>query len=169
MYRNFGLSRLGYFQRGVAALAISVLLLFVAALILIAVSKTTTMEQRVSGNEIRAIQAHQAAQAGVDHALAYMKGDGTGRGIDRRKSDGTLGSDGIADIITPIPFSENPATYTVTYCDPDPDPDLNCESTPITCGSGFVETGKFSIPLILSCGWSDDRLANKSFTKSSSY
>ena len=73
MCRDSGLLARGNFQRGVAALPISVLLLFVAALVLIAVSKTTLMEQRISGNEIRARQALQAAQAGISHAAAYMK------------------------------------------------------------------------------------------------
>ena len=76
MCRDSGLFTRGYFQRGVAALPISVLLLFVAALVLIAVSKTTLMEQRISGNEIRARQAMQAAQAGISHAAAYMKSGG---------------------------------------------------------------------------------------------
>lgn len=100
-------------QNGAAALPISVMLLFVATLILIVVSRTTLMEQRISGNEIRAIQAHQAAQAGVDLALAYMQGDGNGRGIDQVEPDDQ------ADIITQTPgVLGNQASYLVWYCDP---------------------------------------------------
>ena len=80
-----------FLQRGAAALPISILLLFVAALVLIAVSKTTLMEQRISGNEIRARQAMQAAQAGISHAAAYMKAGG----IDH-------GQNSVADAITPL-------------------------------------------------------------------
>lgn len=57
----------------------SVLLLFIAALVLIAVSRTTLMEQRISGNEIRVRQALQAGQAGISHAMAYMKAGGIDR------------------------------------------------------------------------------------------
>ena len=153
-------------QQGAAALPISVMLLFVATLILIIVSRTTLMEQRISGNEIRAIQAHQAAQAGVDHALAYMQGYGNGRGIDR-----VLPYD-QADIISQTPgVLENQASYIVWYCDPITNPPADtCSSSPPTvpptCGTNFTNRDNFPIPLIFSCGWSDDGLARKNIVVS---
>lgn len=152
MYRDLGLSTRGYFQRGVAALAISVLLLFVAALILVAVSKTTTMEQRISGNEIRARQAMQAAQAGISHAAAYMKSGG----IDHD-------SNSAADAITSLVLTQG-ASYQVYYCDPNVDPPIDaCDnaSSRTTCAGGFTAVERFATPLVLACGWSDDGLANQ--------
>ena len=99
-------------QRG-TALPIGVLLLFVAALVLISVSRSTLFEQRISGNEIRDRQALQAAQAGISHALAYMQAGG----IDR---DNTPNK---ADSIASLTLSTG-ASYQVYYCDPiDPNPD----------------------------------------------
>ncbi len=144
-------------QVGAASLPITILILFVSALALIAVSRTTMMEQRISGNEIRARQAFQAAQAGVDHALAYMRGGTAGRGIDR-------GGVGIADII-PSVLLENGATYKVWYCNPTTaiSPGFSpCSNLPLTCGAGFTEKAFFSMPLVLSCGWSDDGVAQQS-------
>lgn len=153
-------------QRGAAALPISVMLLFVAALILVVVSRTTLMEQRISANEIRAKQAFQAAQAGVDRALAYMQTKG---GIDKYiNEDGSLGTDGIVDdveyvaLIAPLDGSKQ---YLFAYCDPDIPPPLGaCQNTPPdlpTCGAALTEPDKFSRPMILSCGWSDDMLAKR--------
>jgi hypothetical protein len=154
MGRDLGLSKREYFQRGVAALAISVLLLFVAALILIAVSKTTTMEQRISGNEIRARQAMQAAQAGISHAAAYMKLGGI---------DHAGGANSVADAITPVTLT-NGASYQVYFCDPNVDPPVDAcvnASSPTTCAGGFTAVARFAAPLVLACGWSDDSLAKQ--------
>lgn len=144
-------------QDGAASLPISILILFVSTLVLIAVSRTTMMEQRISANEIRTRQAFQAAQAGIDHALAYTQGGTADRGIDR-------GGDGMADIISSIPL-ENGATYKVWYCDPTKGitPDFSpCSNAPLTCGAGFIEKPYFLMPLVLSCGWSDDGVAQQS-------
>ncbi len=152
MYRDLGLLSRGYFQRGVAALATSVLLLFVAALILIAVSKTTTMEQRISGNEIRARQAMQAAQAGISHAAAYMKSNG----IDHD-------SNSAADAVTPLALTHG-ASYQIYYCDPNEDLlEDACDnaSSRTNCAGGFVDVNMFATPLVLACGWSDDGLAKQ--------
>ena len=163
MYRDSGSFARGYSQRGAAALPISVLLLFAATLVLIAVSRTALMEQRISGNEIRTRQAFQAALAGISHAMAYMKGGG----IDRNG-----GADNIADSITPLSLT-NGASYSVYYCDPSPSSPPNpyppidaCESLPPPCQSGFTTVAKFSNPLVLACGWSDDLVAKQAMVVS---
>lgn len=150
----------GLSQRGSAALPMGVLLLFIAALILIAVSRTTLMEQRMSGNEIRTRQALQAAQAGVDQALAYMRAGGIDQGP-------SAGGDGQADSLGSLSLP-NGASYQVYYCDPAPDPLPDpyppltaCDSVPATCGTGFTTTEDFRTPLILACGVSDDGLARQ--------
>ena len=148
-----------YSQRGAAALPVGVLLLFIAALVLIAVSRTTLMEQRISGNEIRVRQALQAGQAGISHAMAYMKAGG----IDR------VSPTDQADPITPLTLPTG-ASYQVYYCDPiDPSPDPPkpyprveaCESLTdrSSCEDGFKSTDRFGLPLVLACGRSDDNIA----------
>jgi hypothetical protein len=152
MCRYSGLFTREFLQRGAAALPISILLLFVAALVLIAVSKTNLMEQRISGNEIRARQAMQAAQAGVSHAAAYMKAGG----IDH-------GPNSVADSITPVTLT-NGSSYQVYYCDPDVNPPVDaCDnaSSRTTCTGGFTAVERFATPLVLACGWSDDGLAKQ--------
>jgi len=154
MLPNLGLLARGYFHRGVAALPISILLLFVAALVLIAVSRTTVMEQRISGNEIRSRQAMQAAQAGVSHAAAYMKVGGI---------DHAGGSNGAADAVNPVSLTQG-ASYQVYFCDPNVDPPVDaCEnaSSRTTCAGGFTAVERFATPLVLACGWSDDGLAKQ--------
>ena len=144
-------------QRGAAALPVGVLLLFIAALVLIAVSRTTLMEQRISGNEIRIRQALQAGQAGISHAMAYMKAGG----IDR------VSPTSQADAITSLTLPTG-ASYQVYYCDPSPDsppdpyPGVDaCEvaTSRSSCASGFTTTDKFGLPLVLACGRSDDGIA----------
>ena len=147
-------------QRGAAALPVGVLLLFIAALVLIAVSRTTLMEQRISGNEIRIRQALQAGQAGISHAMAYMKEGGV---------DSVSPTD-QADPITPLTLPTG-ASYQVYYCDPiDPNPDPSkpyprvevCEDSNLrstSCESGFEAIERFGLPLVLSCGRSDDGIA----------
>lgn len=155
MYRDSGWLAREYFQRGAAALPISILLLFVAALVLIAVSRTTLMEQRISGNEIRARQAMQAAQAGISHAAAYMKVGG----IDHAGG----APNNVADAITPITLT-NGASYQVYYCDPNVVPPVDaCDnaSSRTTCAVGFTAVERFATPLVLACGWSDDSLAKQ--------
>lgn len=157
MRRHLSFFGLEVSQRGAAALPVGVLLLFIAALVLIAVSRTTLMEQRISGNEIRVRQALQAAQAGVSHAMTYMKAGG----IDR------VSPTNQADAITALTLPTG-ASYQVYFCDPSPSPmpaiyppvDA-CEnsSSLSTCESGFTTKARFGIPLVLACGRSDDGIA----------
>lgn len=141
-------------QIGAMALPIAVILLFLASLVLIVVSRTTLMEQRISANEIRSSQALQAAQAGVDRALAYMQTKG---GIDKDKN-------GVVDNVSLIATLDGKTQYSFTYCDPDTSPPATaCPATPgtPTCGANMTDTEKFSTPMVLSCGWSDDNIANR--------
>ncbi|MCO5761939.1 MAG: PilX N-terminal domain-containing pilus assembly protein, partial [Chromatiaceae bacterium] len=111
MRRHLSVTGLEGSQRGAAALPVGVLLLFIAALVLIAVARTTLMEQRISANEIRVRQALQAAQAGISHAMAYLQAGG----IDR------VSPTQQADAITPLTLPSG-ASYQVYFCDPSPTP-----------------------------------------------
>jgi hypothetical protein len=130
-------------QLGATSLLISVLIMFLAAVLIIGVSRTTTMEQRMSGNELRARQAFEAAQAGLDHAVDYLTSDPLG--IDRDEN-------GVADTVV-ARDNVAPATYRFVYCDPSEQP--SCPDSPgyPTCTIGEAN---FRSPLIVSCGWSDD-------------
>lgn len=167
-------------QAGATTLLISVVILFLATVIIIAVSRTTVMEQRMSANEVRARQAFEAAQAGLDHAFNYLTSDL--KGIDR---DGVGGNGNrIADTDTqagaPLTIVA-PATYRFAYCDPTDDKvAVNCPDDPVNSpncdflndqakndgtlpahDSEISEATLLKAPLIVSCGWSDDRIGRQ--------
>lgn len=136
-------------ESGSAVLPISVLLLFLSSLILIAVSKVTLTDQRLSGNEIRTRQAFHAAQAGIAHAVTYLNNGG----VDHN-------NDNVVDLISMTNPLPNGASGSVVFCDPDtPVPENACATTPPTCGAALTDSNKFSIPILLACGRSDDGLA----------
>jgi hypothetical protein len=59
-------------QRGAAALALTLLLFFVLALVLAFANRHLVFEQRTATNQVRAAQAFEAAQAGVEWGLAML-------------------------------------------------------------------------------------------------
>ena len=59
-------------QRGVATLAVVVLLLLALGLAIVAAQRAIGVEQRTSENQYRSTQAFEAAEAGVDWALARL-------------------------------------------------------------------------------------------------
>lgn len=60
------------FQSGSMALLFALVLLVGAGILTISGTRTSVMEQRIAGNEYRAEEAQQAAQAGLDYALAWL-------------------------------------------------------------------------------------------------
>src|SRR5688572_25736445 len=59
-------------QHGVAALAVTMLLFFVMVLGVAFVNRNLVFEQRASANQYRSTQAFEAAEAGVEWALALL-------------------------------------------------------------------------------------------------
>jgi hypothetical protein len=59
-------------QRGVAALVVVMVLLFIVSLVTAYASRNLVFEQRTSTNQIRATQAFEAAEAGIEWALAML-------------------------------------------------------------------------------------------------
>lgn len=59
-------------QRGAASLAISLLLLFAMLMTAASVHRSLLHEQRASANQYRATQAHEAAEAGLEWAIARL-------------------------------------------------------------------------------------------------
>ncbi len=60
-------------QAGMATLVISLVVVFLAALATINASKGILFEQKTSTNQYWGTQAHEAAQAGLEEALAWMQ------------------------------------------------------------------------------------------------
>lgn len=60
-------------QDGAATLVVAVVLLVAVTLAVLFTASTAIMETRMSANEVRAKQAHAAAQAGIDHAIALVR------------------------------------------------------------------------------------------------
>jgi len=59
-------------QCGAATLLFGLLLLMGAAVLSFTTARTGVMEQRIANNEVRTIEAQQAAQAGLEYALAWL-------------------------------------------------------------------------------------------------
>lgn len=143
-----------YPQQGVATLFMTLMLLLVAGLVLLYTSRGAVMEQRLSANEIRAKQAFAAANAGLDHALAYMQASG---GIDH---DGNGVPETIANQQLVNASGANvPTYYAFRYCRT-----TSTVSCPAAHGAGIVPncslplqpTDDFKDVLAVACGWSDD-------------
>jgi hypothetical protein len=140
-------------QRGVGTLAIALILLLGVTVTLLFTANIATMEQRMSGNELRAKQAAAAAQAGVEHALAGLGQPGTP----------------LTQTFAPDTDLRSGSTYrTVLWAwdtaDPGntgPDADNACPDVPgLPLGySAAVVPQQAGSFLILSCAWSDDRAA----------
>jgi Tfp pilus assembly protein PilX len=61
-------------QRGAAALVVVMVLFFIVALVAAYTSRNLIFEQRTSANQYRSTQAFEAAEAGIDWALAMLNG-----------------------------------------------------------------------------------------------
>ncbi|EXJ13324.1 hypothetical protein [Imhoffiella purpurea] len=67
-------------QRGSATLLIGLLLLIGAGILTFGASRTAVIEQRIANNEIRATEAQQAAQAGLEYAQTWLSANGWSEG-----------------------------------------------------------------------------------------
>lgn len=165
-------------QKGLGALFTSVILLFLASVFMIAVSRSLLIEQRMSSNEVRSKQAFEAAQAGLDAAMNYL--NSSPRGSDQDNN-------GAAEDLAAVTLA-NGAVYRAAFCVPQmegmaaPTPAYFCEDTPgsrpvcdyvdgvpgdpdvnsrATIPAGFTEADFFGTPAIVACGWSDDGLGKR--------
>lgn len=145
-------------QAGAVTLLTAVIILMLATILVIAVSRTTIMEQRISGNEIRSRQALEAAEAGLNFGLAYVTQTTQGgvtvpSGADKDKNS-------IADTIALTTITTGTSNqYSVKFCDPTASlSTISCPDAPgaVTCTAApatYLRT-----PRIVACGWSDDGL-----------
>ena len=60
-------------QRGVAVLAVGVIVLILATIITLSAANVGVLEQRISGNEYRSKRAFETAHAGIDFAQMYLE------------------------------------------------------------------------------------------------
>lgn len=152
-------------QAGLGTLLVAVVLLLLVMVLIATVSRTMVVEQRMSANQVRAKQAHEAAQAGIDAAMTYIT-TGVG-GTDRN-------GDNIADDLASVTLSTG-ASYRAAFCHPeDTATAITCSDTSGTrpgCnyldnltpagGNAPQEATFLNTPLIVACGWSDDNIAKK--------
>jgi hypothetical protein len=146
-----------YKQAGAVTLLTSVMIMLLATILVVAVSRTTLMEQRISGNEIRTRMAHEAAEAGLNFGLAYLTQTSQGgatvpMGADKNKN-------GDADYISLTTLTGTQNKYSVAFCDPTQDlSNVRCPDAPgaVTCTA--APPTYFRTPRIVACGWSDDGL-----------
>ncbi len=59
-------------QRGMATLVVALVLLIAITILTFSVAKVSGLEQRISANDVRTLTAHEAAQAGIEQAIAYL-------------------------------------------------------------------------------------------------
>lgn len=141
-------------QRGMATLLVSVILLFLATILIITVSRTTLMEQRMAANEIRSRKAFEAAQAGIDRAMVTM----LTTGVDADNNN-------VADAGPSAQLWASPETsgsrYFVSFCQPGIALPANVCDTIAAPVCTSVTPVFFNTPLVVSCGWSDDGIGRK--------
>lgn len=137
-------------QRGMTTLLVSVVILFLTTVLVIFVSRSALMEQRMSANEIRHKQAFEAAQAGLDQAMVFLQT--APQGIDKNNDD-------VADA-GPTANLTNGSSYFVSFCQPGTAVPA-CPDAPgyVACTGAAV--ANFNTPMVVSCGWSDDAIARQ--------
>lgn len=154
-------------QSGLTTLLVSAIILFLATILVIAVSRTLLLEQRMSGNETRHREAFEAAQAGLDRALQFLQTAPAGAVKDNTLNvPSLLSSDTNTTWSVVTDWNNNPSTFAVAFCEPGVTPAINaCPSivagTPVApvCNTAVTEPN-FNTPLVVACGWSDDGIAS---------
>ncbi len=83
-------------QCGAMTLLFSLLLLVGAGILAFSAGRTSVVEQRIANNEYQAIEAQQAAQAGLEYALAWLASNTWSKGATVPTPPQTLASSGQA-------------------------------------------------------------------------
>ena len=145
-------------QTGMATLVTSLAIMILATILVMAISKTALMEQRISSNEIRSRQAAEAADAGVNYGVAYvmqttLAGATVPIGADKN-------NDNIADTIALTTMTSGTSnSYSVSFCDPTASlATMSCPDAPGPVVCTAAPATYLGSPRIVACGWSDDGL-----------
>ena len=137
-------------QRGFATIFVTIVLLLAVGLIALYSNRAALVEQRLAANAMRAAQALAAADAGIDHALAYMNGAG---GIDHN-ADGTV--DRISANTLTQSSGGTPSYYRVVYYNPATAlPTCPTQHTGVIPADAALLSTSTAV-MAVSCGWSDD-------------
>ncbi len=147
-------------QRGAGTLITALILLLMVTVVTFVSGRIAVTDQRLSANEQRTRQAFDAAQAGIDLALAYAQNGGTDQ-----DADGT--ADTLVAPSAPQQLHLDPSdstsqvvgSYAVEYCDPD----LTAHPLPAATGACMAPSDTQDV-LIYSRGWSDDQTAVHNIT-----
>lgn len=135
-------------QRGVATIFVTIVLLLAVALISLYTINSAVMEQRLSANQVRAKQALAAANAGLDHALAYIRNGG----LDHSNA-------GTVDTVTSNTLTSSSGTasyYKVAYRKSTESPTVSCPSAHTDSFSSDTTITDLTKVSAVACGWSDD-------------
>lgn len=144
-------------QTGVATLLTSVIIMLMATVFIMAVSRTSLMELRISGNDIRSRQASSAAEAGLSFGLAYVAQ--TTQGGVTVPAGADKNSNGVVDEPTLTPTVLATGSYTLAFCDPTQSiADVSCPDVAGAVACALAPATYFRTPRVVACGWSDDGL-----------
>jgi Tfp pilus assembly protein PilX len=176
-------------QAGAITLLTAVIILMMATVLVIAVSRTTIMEQRISGNQIRSRQASAAAEAGLNAGLSYIvfttvpttvsvptkatltAGSTVPAGADKDNnsvSDAYTAADGVTgDTALKTLTSGTSNKYSVSFCDPTENlVGVSCPDAPGAVICTAAPANSLNKPRIVACGWSDDGLGRTMISQS---
>lgn len=152
-------------QTGVATLLTSVIIMLMATVFIMAISRTSLMELRISGNDIRSRQASNAAEAGLNFGLAYVAQ--TTQGGVTVPAGADKNSNTIADEPTPTPTALTTGSYTLAFCDPtQPIANISCPDAAGAVVCTRAPPTYFRTPRVVACGWSDDGLGRSMVSQS---
>jgi hypothetical protein len=103
-------------EKGAATLLLVSMLAMVTAVSALSTTMVTTMEQRTIGNELRAREAQEAAEAGLEYALAWIKKEGVKQDIvecrpDSELKDSEENPSGCPSVMTGIVDSSSGESY----------------------------------------------------------
>jgi Tfp pilus assembly protein PilX len=136
-------------QAGAATLAVAVIMLLVVSVLVFHSHTAGWLEQRATANQARAKQAHAAAEAGLEAALAVLNADtGTPKRGDYLTvdADGTFSSNGVT-------LTESPGSglaYSVTFTAvSDPANTFRIQSTGESDCSNGVCAGKATVSQVV--------------------
>jgi len=58
-------------ERGAVSLLIVLIFILIAAIVALSLSRTVSVDQKITGNDLRAREAQEAAQAGLEYGIAF--------------------------------------------------------------------------------------------------
>jgi Tfp pilus assembly protein PilX len=152
-------------QRGVATLLMSMIILMVITFITLYTSRTVRMEQKIATNDYRGRMAFEAAETGIEAAMAAINAGWT-RNLDVNPADG------IPDDVNGDGFPDLRATNVVFDVDLNATEANNVNTLTLSNNSrvGVTlfddSTGDLIITRVVSVGTSDDGTAQRTITQS---